>query len=191
MAHFFCCSTKEPKKKNLMQETREKIEKSTSRKLRFTNEQLYEFTQRFESQATLHRMNLKQYRDSLGLIGMQSLSFLADRMFLVMDRDNKGYISLDEYLCYIDIMMYGSEDEKLVQSFQLLDLRQKGEITFEDFNKIVHSFAKMWSAAIGTPSKLLSLFRSYANLSLIKLLLTCDCAQLRSILSMCAIFSMR
>lgn len=73
-----------------------------------------------------------------------------------MDRDNKGYISLDEYLCYIDIMMYGSEDEKLVQSFQLLDLRQKGEITFEDFNKIVHSFAKMWSAAIGTPSKLLS-----------------------------------
>ncbi len=53
-----------------MQETREKIEKSTSRKLRFTNEQLYEFTQRFESQATLHRMNLKQYRDSLGLIGM-------------------------------------------------------------------------------------------------------------------------
>ena len=70
MAHFFCCSTKEPKKKNLMQETREKIEKSTSRKLRFTNEQLYEFTQRFESQATLHRMNLKQYRDSLGLIGM-------------------------------------------------------------------------------------------------------------------------
>lgn len=157
MAHIFCCSTKEPKKKNLMQETREKIEKSTSRKLRFTNEQLYEFTQRFESQATLHRLNLKQYRDSLGLIGMQSLSFLADRMFLVMDRDNKGYISLDEYLCYIDIMMYGSEDEKLVQSFQLLDLRQKGEITYEDFNKIVHSFAKMWSAAIGTPSKLLSL----------------------------------
>jgi predicted AAA+ superfamily ATPase len=29
----------------------------------------------------------------------------------------RGYISLDEYLCYIDIMMYGSEDEKLVQSF--------------------------------------------------------------------------
>lgn len=100
-----------------MQETREKIEKSTSRKLRFTNEQLYDFTQRFESQATLHRMNLKQYRDSLGLIGMQSLSFLADRMFQVMDQDNKGFISLDQYLCYIDIMMYGSDDEKLMQSF--------------------------------------------------------------------------
>jgi hypothetical protein len=58
-------------------------------------------------------MSLKQYRDSLGLIGMQSLSFLADRMFHVMDKENKGYISLDEYLSYIDIMMYGNEDEKL------------------------------------------------------------------------------
>lgn len=151
---MFCCSSKQPKKtKNLMQETREKIEKTSGRKLRFTNEQLYEFTQRFESQATFHRMSLKQYRDSLGLIGMQSLSFLADRMFTIMDTDGNGYISLDEYLSYIDIMMYGDENEKLMQSFKLLDLRGKGEITFEDFNKIVHSFAKMWSAAIGTPSK--------------------------------------
>jgi hypothetical protein len=59
---MFCCSAKQPKAKN-MQETREKIERQTRRKLRFTNEQLYEFTQRFESQATLHRMSLKQYRD--------------------------------------------------------------------------------------------------------------------------------
>ncbi len=44
---------------------------------------------------------------------MQSLSFLADRMFHVMDKENKGYISLDEYLSYIDIMMYGNEEEKL------------------------------------------------------------------------------
>jgi Ca2+-binding EF-hand superfamily protein len=73
-------------------------------------------------------------------------------MFQVMDEDNNGYISLDEYLSYIDIMIYGTEEEKLMQSFQLLDLRQKGEIDFDDFNKIVHSFAKMWSAAIGTPT---------------------------------------
>jgi hypothetical protein len=45
---------------------------------------------------------------------MQSLSFLADRMFHVMDKDNNGFISLDEYLSYIDIMMYGDEDEKLM-----------------------------------------------------------------------------
>lgn len=58
-------------------------------------------------------MSLKQYRDSLGLIGMQSLSFLADRMFQVMDTDKNGWISLEEYLTYIDTMMYGEEKEKL------------------------------------------------------------------------------
>jgi len=125
----------------------------TARKLRFTNDQLYEFTQRFESQATLGRMTHKQYRDSLGLIGMQSLSFLADRMFHVMDHDNKGYITLGEYLTYIDVMMFGDEEEKLKQSYRLLDERGKGQMHYEDFNKIVHSFAKMWSAALGTPSK--------------------------------------
>jgi Ca2+-binding EF-hand superfamily protein len=44
---------------------------------------------------------------------MQSLSFLADRMFQVMDNDKNGWISLDEYLSYIDTMMYGNEEEKL------------------------------------------------------------------------------
>ena len=86
---------------------------------------------------------------------MQSLSFLADRMFHVMDHDNKGYISLAEYLAYIDVMLFGDEEEKLKQSYKLLDERKKGEMHYEDFNKIVHNFAKMWSAALGTPSKLI------------------------------------
>jgi hypothetical protein len=58
-------------------------------------------------------MTHKQFRDSLGLIGMQSLSFMADRMFQVMDRYRKGYITLGDYLCYLDVLMFGSEDEKL------------------------------------------------------------------------------
>lgn len=34
-------------------------------------------------------------------------------------------------------MLYGTEQEKLLQSFQLLDERREGRITFEDFNKMV------------------------------------------------------
>ena len=37
-------------------------------------------------------MSFKNYKDSLGLIGVDSLSFLADRMFAVMDEDVKGYV---------------------------------------------------------------------------------------------------
>ena len=82
-------------------------------------------------------MSLKQYKESLGLIGTDSLSFMADRMFAVMDNNNDGCITLDEYLCYIDIMLYGTEEEKRKQSFGLLDKRGEGKITFEDFKSIV------------------------------------------------------
>ena len=44
-------------------------------------------------------------------------------------------------MIYIDIMLYGSEEEKRKQSFGLLDKRGEGNITFEDFKSIVQSFA--------------------------------------------------
>ncbi len=47
-------------------------------------------------------------------------------MFHVMDHDNKGYITLGGYLTYIDVMMFGDEEEKLKQSYCLLDERGKG-----------------------------------------------------------------
>lgn len=58
-------------------------------------------------------------------------------------------ITLYEYLNYIDVLMYGTEDEKLKQSFDLLDEEGKGQVNFPDFRKIVSSFAQMWSAALG------------------------------------------
>lgn len=62
-------------------------------------------------------MSHKNYRDSLGIIGMESLSFLCDRMFDSMDKEKCGFIKLEDYLQYIDIMMHGTEEEKLLQSF--------------------------------------------------------------------------
>ena len=55
-----------------------------------------------------------------------------------MDKKNHGYITLSEYLLFMDVMIYGKEDERLLQSFELLDARALGEISFEDFRKIVH-----------------------------------------------------
>ena len=55
------------------------------RDLKMNDDQIYEFTERFESLAVNHSMTLKNYKESLGLIGTDSLSFMADRMFAVMD----------------------------------------------------------------------------------------------------------
>ena len=71
---------------------------------------------------------------------------------------------LDEYLCYIDVMLYGTEEEKRKQSFGLLDKRGEGNITFDDFKSIVQSFAQMWSAALGQPVPLnLKYFQNIFN----------------------------
>ena len=48
---------------------------------------------RFESYAVNHKLSHKSYRESLGIIGIESLSFMCDRMFNVMDKDKDGYVS--------------------------------------------------------------------------------------------------
>lgn len=48
---------------------------------------------RFESQAVNHKLSHKHYRDSLGIIGIESLSFMCDRMFQVMDKDKDGFVN--------------------------------------------------------------------------------------------------
>lgn len=69
-----------------------------------------------------------------------------------MDKDNDGFITLDQYLNYIDTLLYGTEEEKLKQSFELLDEQGQGKITYVEFKNIVSSFAQMWSAALGQPT---------------------------------------
>ena len=59
------------------------------------DDQIYEFTERFESLAVNRLMSLKNYKESLGLIGTDSLSFMADRMFAVMDQDRDGFVSFE------------------------------------------------------------------------------------------------
>ena len=67
------------------------------------------------------KMTHKSYKESLGIFGIDSLSFLSDRMFTIMDRDNMGEITLEQYLDYFDIMLHGTKLEKMKQSFALLD----------------------------------------------------------------------
>ena len=89
---------------------------------------------------------------------MDSLGFLSDRMFKVMDEKNAGRIEISQYLNYFDVMLHGTEDEKMQQSFHLLDIHRTNKINYEDFKNITQSFAQMWSAALGYP---IPLNRSY------------------------------
>lgn len=68
-------------------------------------------------------MHHSAYKESLGIFAIDSLSFLSDRMFSVMDKNQDGKIQLEEYLSYFDIMLHGTQAEKTRQSFDLLDIK--------------------------------------------------------------------
>ena len=56
-----------------------------------------------------------------------------DRIFTVMNKSNNGTVKLDEYLEYMDILLYGIPDEKSEQSFKLITNSQSDGITYDDF----------------------------------------------------------
>ena len=58
-------------------------------------------------------MSHESFKESLGVFGIDSLSFLSDRMFAVMDDDGDEGISLYEYLDYFEVMLYGEKEERM------------------------------------------------------------------------------
>ena len=139
---FSCvgCVSKTDKSKN-MQLNRFQLEFKRNKQYRFSDEEFLQFNHRFEEYAIRNYMSHAAYKESLGIFGIDSLGFLSDRMFAVMDQKGQGKIELKEYLEYFDIMLHGTEDEKMTQSFDLLDEKRNRKIEFEDFKKIVQSFA--------------------------------------------------
>lgn len=57
----------------------------------------------------------------MGVLGVQSKSFVAERIFAVADTDRDGFIDFLHFLSVMDTMIHGDEEEKNYFSFSLLD----------------------------------------------------------------------
>lgn len=66
-------------------------------------------------------MELEQsaFQQMLGFIGD---SFLGERLFYVVKKENRMTITLLDYLVYNDVIYYGSAEEKFINSFKMMDL---------------------------------------------------------------------
>lgn len=54
-------------------------------------------------------MDLNSFKDMLGILGN---FYLSERMFAAIDTDHDGYISLENYLVYNDVLSNGTAKEK-------------------------------------------------------------------------------
>ena len=120
-----------------------------SQKYRFSPQELFEYQNRYNRISKGKEMTLKKFRKSLGILGLEETSILADRIFKLMDGRNKGSVCFEEYLGYMDIVIHGTKDEKLKQSFFLISQGSQF-ISFKDFNSWIKSIRKMSEKLTGS-----------------------------------------
>jgi len=120
------------------------------KKYRFADDEFLEFRQRFNFLAnTKGEIDKPNFFESMGVLGLDSGSFLSERIFHVVDKDQNGFITLDEYLCYFDILIYGTQEEKYELTFRLIDIERKSFFTYEEFYEMIMSMLHAWNNITG------------------------------------------
>ena len=84
---------------------------------------------------------------------MDHCSFLGDRIFELINFKNTGSANFEEFLIYLNTLIYGTDYDKAFQSFKILDTNNKGKITYSDIEKMINGITSMWN--IITNSKII------------------------------------
>jgi 1-phosphatidylinositol-4-phosphate 5-kinase len=116
------------------------------KRYRFAPQEILQFRQRFDymSRDKRHRfVTLQEFRENMGLLGLESTNTLADRIFSSMDKDKTGQVSFRYYLDYMDVLLHGSDDEKSEQSYKLITKGSLEPISQEAFSDMMISILKL------------------------------------------------
>ena len=80
---------------------------------------------------------LEQFPKLLGIFGTDIAEDIAKRIFEIFS-GNKNYITLSEYLKYIDVYHYGDETERCNVTCKLMDFNNNGNINLPNFKKYIN-----------------------------------------------------
>ncbi|EDK31269.2 phosphatidylinositol 4-phosphate 5-kinase (macronuclear) [Tetrahymena thermophila SB210] len=144
---MFCCGDKN-RKKNLLPQKRE-IQILLESTL-FTEKELRELKQQFmEMSKNTGYLTMMQFRDCMGILGLENVQFLSDRIFNIM-ADPNGHIYFQNFIIYLNTIMNGDENEKMKMSFRLIDDKNKGYFIKEDLQMMIKSIVNSWAAITQT-----------------------------------------
>lgn len=119
------------------------------KKFRFTDAKLKFYIESFFRIGHSKFFTKEQFRDNMGLLGLDSTCLISDRIFSVMCKSNRNQVVLSDYLEYMDILLYGSPEEKSEQSFKLITNSESDGITYEDFVEWLINVWKMYNSLTG------------------------------------------
>ena len=129
---------------------KEELESKCERKLGCSMQELFYLIERFQAYATHHEddkrvMDLKSFKDMLGMLGN---FFISDRMFSAIDINHDGMISLEEFLVYNDIISHGTEEEKTLITFRMIDTSGDELVSFDEFKRFWTHFIQLYGEAL-------------------------------------------
>ena len=58
-------------------------------------------------------LNKEEFRISLGVLNTKSCDYISNRLFEVVTGEDNNYLSFREYILYLDLVNYGSKEDKL------------------------------------------------------------------------------
>jgi len=90
-------------------------------------------------------MSLMSFKLMLGVLGNYMMS---DRIFSAIDRDGKGKISLEDYLVYNEVVSHGSQTEKNMLTFKVIDVRRRGRVDLNEFKEFWLLFLELCSQVL-------------------------------------------
>jgi len=85
---------------------------------------------------------------------MGDASKYAQIVFRAIDRDRTGGITFGDFMDFLSIISKGSEQEKILWSFQFFDVNQDGKITREEMIKVSESVFELMGTGLHEKGKL-------------------------------------
>ncbi|CAD8064266.1 unnamed protein product [Paramecium sonneborni] len=115
----------------------------------FNQKELESIKKRFCGMSNNGEVNYKQFQNTMGILGMDHATFLLDRIFNVISEGKKVF-SLDQYIKYLQLVMFGSEQQKAQLSFAFIDLSRKGYIEYKEFQSMLLDLTMFWNQITGS-----------------------------------------
>ena len=130
---MFICRSKSKKSSN------QQFQNQNYLRLRLTIPEKQYYTNlflQFKDPKTGHVL-IENFPKLLGILGTDIAEDIAQRIFEIFS-GNKNYITVQEYLKYIDVYHYGDKNERSNLTCKLMDFNNDGQITFNEFYKYIN-----------------------------------------------------
>ncbi|KAM3132411.1 hypothetical protein pb186bvf_015511 [Paramecium bursaria] len=110
--------------------------------MQFTEKEKSLIKQRFEQISSNGQIDKEQFKESLGILGLEHATFLVDRLYNII---TESVITLQQYQYFLLIAMKGSEKQNAQLSFKFMDFKKKGFITQQDFEQMLFDLIVFWN----------------------------------------------